>query len=77
MSNGSAKIPFQYFFLQEAHVSSSGMGRDVHSVHSCCPSSISSPDHGDAHQSALKDSFGKAVVAHDMLEQCGFPSPDS
>ena len=34
-------------FLQEAIVSSSGVGRDVHSW--CCPSSISSADHGVAH----------------------------
>ena len=44
----------------------------------CCPSSISSADHGIAHpQGALKDGFGEAVVARDIPEPCKFPSLDS
>ena len=38
----------------------------------CFPSSISS-----AYQGALKDGFGRAVVACDMPELCKFPSLDS
>ena len=44
MMNDSAEILFQAF-LQEAIVSSSGMGRDVHFWH--CPSSISCANHSD------------------------------
>ena len=65
----SAEIFFQYF-LQKAIVSSSGIGRDVHSVmlwcggfflacedHRCC-----TPYAGVTHalQRTLKDGFGKA-----------------
>ena len=66
MRDDSAEILFQSF-LQEALVSSSGMGRDVHSsmfVHPAfpLPTMVSS-----TLQDALKDGFGEAVVACDML----------
>ena len=73
MRNDSAEIFFQSF-LQEALVSSSGMGRDVHclmlSIHHflCRPRRC----HG-----VLKDGFGEAVVACDMPKSCKFPSLDS
>ena len=47
MRDNSAEILFQCF-LQEAIVSSSGMGRDVSTLW-CFPSSISSADQGVAH----------------------------
>ena len=49
--------------LQEAFVSSSGMGRDVHSAFSL-PTTAS-----PTLQGALKDGFGESVVACDMPEQ--------
>ena len=55
----SAEIIFQPF-LHETLVSSSGMGRDVHSL----MLSTASP----TLQGALKDGFGQAVAACDMLE---------
>ena len=74
MANDSAEILFQRS-LQQALVSSSGMGRDVHSL---MLSSISSADHDVAYpptlQGALKDGFEEAVVACDMPEPCRFPS---
>ena len=73
MSDDSAEILFQSF-PQEALVSSSGMGRDVHSLilsiqHFLCrPPTL---------QGALKDGFGKAVVACGVPEPSKFPSLDS
>ena len=66
------------FFLHEALVSSSGMGRDVHSgvVHPA----FFFADHSVAHppvQIALKDGFGETAVACDMPKQCKFPTLDS
>ena len=44
----------------------------------CCPSSISSADHGVATlQDHLKDGFKEAVVAFNMPEPRKFPSLDS
>ena len=56
--------PFPAFFLQKALVSSSGMGRDVHSL-ILSIQHFSSADHGVAHlpHGALKDGVGEAVVA--------------
>ena len=57
-------------------MSSSGMGRDVHSavVHTLFPLlTMVSP----ILQSALKDGFGQAVVVCDMHEPCKFLSLDS
>ena len=59
MRDDSAEILFQSF-LREAMVSSSGMGRDGHSL----TLSIL--------QDALEDGFGKVVVARDMPEPCEF-----
>ena len=66
MRDDSAEILFQSF-LQEALVSSSGTDRDVHSL-------ILSTKH---FLCRLKDGFGEAVMACDMLEPCKFPSLDS
>ena len=76
MRNDSAEILFQSF-LQEALVSSFGMDRDVHSlsdvVHPAFPLlTTASP----TLRGALKDGFGEAVVACDMLEPCKIPSLD-
>ena len=65
----SAEIFFQSF-LQEALLSSFGMGRDVHSLmlsiqHFLCSA-----------QGALNDGSGEAVMACDMPEPCKFPSLD-
>ena len=44
----------------------------------CCPSSISSADHGVAHPpNTLKDGFGDAAIACDVPEPYKFPSVDS
>ena len=74
MRDSSAEILFQSF-LQEAVVSSSGMGRNVHSdvVHPGFPlPTTASP----ALQGTLKDGFGEAVVACDVPEPYKFPSLD-
>ena len=51
-------------------MSSSGMGRDIHSF-------TLSIKHSLCLQGAMKDGFGEAVVACDMPEPCKFPSPDN
>ena len=57
-------------------MSSPGMGRDVHSdvVHPTLPLPTTALP---TLQGALRDGFGEAVVACDMLEACKFPSPHS
>ena len=71
MIDDSAEILFQSF-LHEVLVSSSGMGRDVHSLtlsiqhFHCRPCTVSPTLRG-----ALKDGFAEAVAACDMPEQCG------
>ena len=75
MRDDSAEILFQSFLL-EALVSSSGTGRDVHSLmlsiqHFLCRS------RRRLFSKVLKDGFGEAVVACDMPEPCKFPSLDS
>ena len=71
-----AEILFKSF-QQEAIVSTSGMGRVVHSLllsiqHFLCP-----PRRRPPSNSALKECFGEAVVACDMLESCSFRPLDS
>ena len=76
MTDDSAAILFQSF-LQKALLSSSGMGRDVHSfdvVHPAFPLPTTTPP--DLKR-VLKDSFGEAVVACDMPEPRKFPSINS
>ena len=76
MRDDSAEIIFQYF-LQEALVSSSGMGRDVHSLmlsfqHFLCQPRIARPTW------CPEGWLGEAVVVCDMPEPCKFgPSLDS
>ena len=77
MRDDTAEVLFQSF-LQEALVSSCGMGREgcplldvVHPAFSL-PTTASPTLHG-----ALKGGFGEAVVACDMPEPCKFPSLDS
>ena len=60
MRDDSAEILFKSF-LQEAHVSSSGMGRDVHSFN------VVHPAHSPG---CHRDGSGEAVVARDMPEPC-------
>ena len=75
MRDDSTKILFQSS-LHKTLVSSSGMGRYVHSLrlsiqHSPLPTTASSTLRG-----ALKDGFKEAVVVCDMPEPCKFPSLD-
>ena len=75
MRDDSAEILFQPF-QQETLVSNLAWA-GMSSVR-CCPSSISSDDHGIAHPLRCPEGgFGEAVVACDMSEQCKFPSLDS
>ena len=75
MGDNSAEILF-LTFLQEALVSSSGMGRDVHSL--MLSIQHSSASHGITHPPrSLKDGFGEVVVVCDMPDSCKFPSFDS
>ena len=66
LRDDSAEILFQSF-LREVNVNSSGMGGDVHSlmlssgINFPLPTTVS-----PTLQGALRDGFGKAVVAHDM-----------
>ena len=70
MRDDSSEILFQSL-LQEALVSSSCLGRDVHSLMlSTQLPTTASP----TLQGALKDGFGESVVACDMPEPCKFPS---
>ena len=66
MRDNSVEIFFHYF-LQEAPVSSSGMGKDVRSLMLSIPTL----------KGALRESFGEAVVACDMPEPSKFPFLDS
>ena len=72
MGNDSAQILFQSF-LQEAFVSSCGMGMDVHCLMLSIHHFMTSP----TFQGVLKYGFGEAVVACDMPKRCKFPSLDS
>ena len=54
-------------------MSSSGMGRDVHSLMLSIQPATASP----TLQRSLKDGFEQVVVACDMPEPCMFPSLDS
>ena len=69
----------QFFFAQEAFVSSSGMGRDIHSFNVVYPAFPPPTTVSPALQSVLKDGFGdrEADVARDMPEPCEFPFLDS
>ena len=78
MGDDSAEVLFQSF-LQDALVSSSGMGRDVHLFDIVYPAfhlpATASPDL----QGALKDGLGEAVDMpverlYDMPKPCKFPS---
>ena len=60
MKHDSAKILFQFFFLQEAIVNSSGMGWDVHFLMLSIQHFLCRPQH------ILKDGFAEAVVVCDM-----------
>ena len=77
MADDSAEI-LSRCLLQKAIVSSSGMGRDVHSLmlsiqlFLCHPYMASPTLQGD-----LKDGFGEAVVLCDMLEPCKLPPLNS
>ena len=72
----SAEILFKSF-LQEALVSSSGMGKDVHFLMLSIQHVLCRPRHRPPSQGALKDGFGEAVVACNMPEPCEFPYLDS
>ena len=76
MRDDSAEVLFQSF-LQEALVSGSGMGRDVHSLTLSIQHFLCRPWRRPTLDGALKDGFGEAVVACDMPEPCKFPSFDS
>ena len=76
MMDDSAEIFFQSF-LQEALVSSSGMGKDVHFLMLSIQHFLCRPRHHPPSQGALEDDFGEAVVACNLPEPCEFPYPDS
>ena len=67
MRDDSAEIPFQSF-KRETIVSSSGMGRDVHSLTFCPPAFLCRPrcrpPLPPPPRGALKDGFREAVVPH-------------
>ena len=76
MTGDSTVILFQSF-LQAALVSSSGMGRDVHSFTLSIQYSLCRPRHRPPSCiGALKGGFG-GVVACDMPQPCELPSLDS
>ena len=77
MRDDSAETLFQFFFLLEALMSSSGMGQgcplfDAVRLAFPLPTSAS-----PCLQGALKDGFGEAVVACYVPEPSKFPSLDS
>ena len=75
MTNDSAEILFQSF-LQEAVVSSSGTGRDVHSL--TRPPRFSYADHGIVDPPRYPEGwFGEAFMARDTPQPREFPSLDS
>ena len=76
MGDDSAEILFQSS-LQEALVSSSGMGRNVHSLTLSTQHFLCRPRRRPPSKGALKDNFGQAVVACDMPDSCKFPSLNS
>ena len=71
MTDSSAEILLQTF-LQEAMVSRSGIGRDVHSLILSIQPFLCRPG-----CCVLKDGFGEAIVVCDMPKLCDFPSLDS
>ena len=74
MRDDSAEI-LRQSFLQEALLSKSGMGRDVHDVvHPAYPLPTTA---SSTLYSALRDGFREVVVARDMPDPCEYPSLDS
>ena len=76
MRDNSAEILFQSF-LQEALVSSSGMGRNVHSLMLSTSAFPLPTTVSPTPQSALKYGFEEAVFVCDMPNRCKSPSHDS
>ena len=75
MTDDSGEILFQSF-LQEAVVSSSGAGRDVHSL--TRPPRFSYADHGIVDPPRYPEGwFGEAFMARDTPQPREFPSLDS
>ena len=73
MRHDSAQILFQAF-LQEAIVSSSGVGRDVHSLTLSSQYLLSQPQYCPLLHGALKDGLGEAVMVRVVLKEAGFSS---
>ena len=73
MIDNSAEMLFQSF-LQEAILSSSGMGRDVNSLMLSIQHFLCQPQH---RQGALEDEIGEAVVVCCVPKPCKFLSLDS
>ena len=67
MRANSAEV-FLPSFLQEALVSGSGMGRDVHSSMLSVQHFLCRPQRRPPSKGALKDDFREAVVEYDMPE---------
>ena len=67
--NGSAEILYQSF-MREAIMNSSGIGWDVHSSEVVHPAFSLPTTAPQTFKDALKDGFGKCVVARDMPEPC-------
>ena len=74
--DASAEILFRSF-LQEALVSSSGMGRNVHSLMLSTSAFPLPTTVSPTLQSALKYGFEEAVFVCDMPNRCKSPSHDS
>ena len=73
MWDDSAEILFQSV-LQEAIVSSSGMGRGCPHFDVVHPAFPLPTTESSTFQGALRGGFGEAIVACDMPEPCKFPS---
>ena len=76
MTDDLVEILFQSF-QQKAIVSSSGIGKDVHSLVLSIQHFLCRKPASPILQGALKDGFGEAGVACDIPEPCKFPSSDS
>ena len=55
-------------------MSSSGMGKDVHSLMLSIQHFLCRPRVSPIPEDAVKDGFGETVMVCDMLEPCKFPS---
>ena len=69
MRGKSAVLPFSSF-LREAVVSSSGMGRDVHSLKWSVQHFVCRPQRCPPSEVPLRKMFTKGIVTHNVPEPC-------